>query len=318
VFPLLRVRPSLVRWSRVREASGFSAYLFVQDVSSRVNYAADPIVIGAILSTGAVAIWTIAQRLAEIVVQLTNQLNYLIFPIVVDADTTRRDERLRELLLQGTRLSLATTLPVAGAMAILAQQVVVGWTGAGFTGAVPVLQVLALVVILRVGTQTASTLLLGAGYHRVVAYSNVAAATTNVVLSLLLIRRYGLPGVAFATVAVLAVRAAIVLFPLACRRVGIPLRTFLASALWPAIWPAVIALGVLTIVRDAVPESLARAVAAGAVAGALYWVLFFGVAISSDDRTRYLSKIWSVVPWPAVKPRGPIAAVAVTPNERTT
>ena len=117
VFPSLHIRPSLVRWGRVREMGGFSGYMLVQDLSSRANYASDPILIAAMLSTGSVAIWTVAQRLADVVLQLTNQLNLVLFPVVVECDTTRRDDRLRDLLVQGTRLSLATSLPVAGALA---------------------------------------------------------------------------------------------------------------------------------------------------------------------------------------------------------
>ena len=118
VFPLLRIRPTLFRWSRMREMAQFSVYMLVQDVSTRVNYAADPIVIAAFISTGAVAVWTVAQRLADVVLQLTNQFNYVLFPVVVDCDTAQRDSRLRDLLLQGTRLSLATTLPIAGSLIV--------------------------------------------------------------------------------------------------------------------------------------------------------------------------------------------------------
>jgi O-antigen/teichoic acid export membrane protein len=81
VFPLLRVRYALFRRARLRELTGFSVYVFMQTLSNRLNYASDPIVIGAFVSTGAVAIWTIAQRLSDMVLQITNQLNDVLFPV---------------------------------------------------------------------------------------------------------------------------------------------------------------------------------------------------------------------------------------------
>ncbi len=75
VFPLLQIRPSLFRLARLREVTGFGAFMLIQDVSNRMNYATDPMVIAAFLSTGAVAVWAVAQRLADVVMQLTNQLN---------------------------------------------------------------------------------------------------------------------------------------------------------------------------------------------------------------------------------------------------
>jgi O-antigen/teichoic acid export membrane protein len=301
VYPLLRIRRSLCRLSRLREMAQFSVYMLVQDVSTRVNYASDPIVIAAALSTGAVAVWTVAQRLADVVLQLTNQLNYVLFPVVVDCDTAQRNDRLRDLLVHGTRFSLATSLPVAGSLMLLAEPVVAGWTSTEFRAAAPVLQILTLVVLVRVGSATASTVLQGGGHLRLLSASNLVAAVTNVVLSVVLIRTHGLPGVAFATLLPLAIRASGVLIPVACRRVGLSVRSFCATAIWPALWPAAFALGGLLLVRDSASLSLGHAVLHGAAIGLAYWAIFLGVAITRSDRHRYLGKMRSIAGWPALK-----------------
>jgi O-antigen/teichoic acid export membrane protein len=301
VFPLLRIRPTLFRWSRMREMAQFSVYMLVQDVSTRVNYAADPIVIAAFLSTGAVAVWTVAQRLADVVLQLTNQFNYVLFPVVVDCDTAQRDSRLRDLLLQGTRLSLATTLPIAGSLMVLAEPVIIGWTGSEFRAAIPVLQLLTLVVLVRVGSATASTVLQGAGHLRLLSYSNFVAAAVNVALSVVLIRTHGLPGVAVATLLPVLVRACAVLIPVACKRVGLSLSAFVGFAVWPARRPAVIALAGLIAMRQTASLSFAHAVLHGVGTGVLYWTVFIAFAISREDRNRYLGKLRSLARWPALE-----------------
>lgn len=299
VFPLLRVRPSLVRKSRLREVTGFSAYMMVQDAANKVNYAMDPVVIAALLSTGAVAVWTVAQRLADVALQLTNQLNYVLFPIIVGHDTAQRDDRLRDLLVQGTRFSLATTLPVAGSIALLAHPVVVGWTGPQFAEAAAILEILALVVIVRVGTATAGTMLQGAGYLPLLAGSNAASALVNVTLSILLVSRFGLRGAAVATLIPVTIRGITILLPTACRRVGMSVRQFAVEALWPAVWPAVIALAPLLVARHYV-NGLLQAVLAGAAAGLFYLVLFVGLAIDRADRSRYLLKLRTLAGRPAL------------------
>lgn len=300
VFPLLRIRPSLFRMARLREVTRFSVYMLIQDAANRLNYMTDPIIIAAVLTTSAVAVWTIAQRLADMVLRLTNQLNDVLFPVVVDCDSTQQDERLRELLVQGTRLSLATTLPVVGSMALLAEPVVMGWTGPAFRSAAPVLQILALVVLVRVGTSTAATVLRGAGHHRLLAVSNMAAAIVNIVVSLLLVRTYGLPGMAVATLIPVTIRALTVLVPVACRRVRLPLVTYARTALWPAAWPGVLALAPLAVLGETTGLSLGQAVACGLGVGLVYWVLFLGLAIGRADRTRYLGKLRSIAGFPAL------------------
>jgi O-antigen/teichoic acid export membrane protein len=301
VFPLLRTRLSLIRRERLREVTGFSVYMLVQDVSVKLNYATDPIVIAAVLSTGAVAIWTVAQRLADAVLQMTNQLNYTLFPIVVAADSGRHDDRLRALLVQGTRLSLAASLPVAGSLALLAHPVVRGWTGDEFSAAAAVVQILAVVVVVRVGSWTASTVLQGAGRHKLVAISNLIAAVTNVGLSVVLIRFYGLEGVALATLIPVSIRAAAVLIPVACSRVAISPARFIWEAVWPAAWPAAVVLGGLALVRDSGATSLLQAVMTGGVVAACYVLLFLGIAIGREDRTRYIGKLRSITQRPALR-----------------
>ena len=301
VFPLLQIRPSLFRRARLRELTGFGAWMLLQGASCKLNYASDAIVIGAFLSTGSVAIWTIAQRLADAVLQVTNQLNYVLFPIVVDADTSGRNDRLTEVLVQGTRLSLATIIPVAGSLALLADSVVIGWTGPQFAAAGIIVKILAMVVLVRVGSWTANTVLQGAGAHRLVAISNLVTAVINIGLSILLIRWLGLPGVALATLVPVTVRAVVVVIPLACARVGMGLLRFLATAVWPATWPALVALGGLAMVRNPASTSLVHALLEGAAAGLVYAILFLGLAIGRRDRTRYFGKLRSLAGGPTLE-----------------
>lgn len=311
-FPLLRVRPSLFRRERLREVTGFSVFMLVQNTANKLNYATDPMVIAAFLTTGSVAVWTVAQRLADMVLRLTNQLNEVLFPVVVDCDSAQRTDRLRDVLVQGTRLSLALVLPAAGALALLAPQIVVAWTGPVYRDAAVLLQVLVAVVFVRVATNTASTVLRGAGHHRLLSLSNLAAAGVNLLLSIVLIGIDGLRGVAIATLIPVTARGAAILVPVACRRVGISPQRFFVEAIWPAAWPAVISLGPLALFRDAVPVSLLACAAICAGVGVLYLGLFGGLAIRGDDRRRYVNKIRTLLPQRPVAPRVPVLAAAPT------
>ena len=62
----------------------------VIDWANKLNYSVDALVIGAFLNTSAVAVWSVGQRLAELTQRLTNQLNDVLFPAVVDNDTAAR------------------------------------------------------------------------------------------------------------------------------------------------------------------------------------------------------------------------------------
>jgi O-antigen/teichoic acid export membrane protein len=306
VFPLLRIRPQSFSMARLREVTGFSVYMLMQNAANKANYATDPVVVAAFLSTGAVAVWTVAQRLADMVLRLTNQLNDVLFPVVVDCDSTQQHDRLRDVLIQGTRLSLALALPVSGVLVLLAPQVVVAWAGPVYAEAAVLLQLLVAVVLVRVGTNTAGTVLRGAGHHQLLSISNMVAALVNVVLSVILIRLQGLPGVAIATLVPVGVRGATILVPVACRRVRISAAYFVTRAIWPAAWPGLLTLGPLAFFRDSVPTSLLACAACGALIAIVYIALFAGLAVPSDDRARYVAKVRGIL-----RPRRAAARPAV-------
>jgi len=240
VFPLLSIQPRLFLWSRVRELTGFSVYVSIIDWSNKLNYSIDAIIIGAYLGAAAVALWTVPQRLAEMLQRLTNQFNGVIFPVVVDSDAGQKPERLRTIFIQGTRLSLVTVIPLAAALFLLARPLVLSWVGPRFTESILVAQILIAVVAIRVGNATATTLLKGAGEHRMLAFANAGGALANVALSLLWIRRFGLIGQAYGTLIPVAVTSALILWPAACRRVGIGTMEAFRTAVWPTLWPVLV------------------------------------------------------------------------------
>ena len=105
----------------------------------------DQVVIGVFLGSTYVAVWAPAERIISGVQRLTNQLNGVLFPTIVDSDASRRDERLRQILLQGTRLSLAMVVPVAVCLIMLADPLVHAWlrhNADKVAGCIPVIQIL--------------------------------------------------------------------------------------------------------------------------------------------------------------------------------
>ena len=295
VFPALQVSVRHVRLSRLKELTGFSAYMLLIDLANKLNYATDTVVIGVFMNTVAVAIWAVAQRLIELTQRLTDQLNGALFPVVVDSATLGNLDRLKVVLLQGTRLSLAMVLPIATGLALLAEPVVMLWVGPQFTSSIPIIRILAAVVTFRVGNATATTLLKGAGQHRLLAVSNLTIGIANLGLSVILVRNYGLQGVAVGTLIPLSVVSIFVLFPAACRRARIPIGEAVASGVWPSIWPA-ICMGIfLAFSRQFFPPGFISTAVQAVSAGLIYAILFLSLAIGRTERNWYLAKVRQVL-----------------------
>jgi len=291
VFPALRVSTRYLRLSRLKELTAFSVFMFLIDLANKLNYATDVVVVGAFLSTAAVATWAVAQRLTDITKGLTDQFNYTLFPLVVDRATVGDDERLQVILLHGTRFSLAMVLPVCTLLGLFAEQIVSLWVGPRFNDSVPIIRILAVIVIVRVGNSTAMSLLRGGGKHRVLTASNLTIAIANVVLSVILVQRYGLIGVALGTLIPLAVVCVFVLFPVACRTVNLGVSAALGRAVWPSLWPAVCMATVVVFSRGFAPKGFIASAFLAIAAALFYLVLFLFLAVGSEERNWYFAKL---------------------------
>ena len=296
VFPGMQLRWRSVRLNRLREVSEFGAFMFLLDWAYKLNYSADVLVIGALIGAPAVALWTPAQRLADVTLRLTNQLSEAMFPLVVDSDAGRRAERLRRIFLQSTRLSLAMTLPIAGGLVCLARPLLTAWLGQTFADTAVVVQILAAVVVIRVGSSTASIVMKGAGLHRRLTLLITFMGIANIALSVALAGRLGLRGVAIGTLVPVGVIAIFGIFPMACRRVGVPLIRAVRQALWPALWPAPIMAGALLLTREQMPATLLALALQLALAATVYFGLFLVVAIDPAERHEYLRQLRKLLP----------------------
>jgi O-antigen/teichoic acid export membrane protein len=296
VFPALRIRLRSFSTKRLKEVTSFSVYILLIDWSNKVNYSIDAVVIGMFLNTSAVAVWSVGQRLAETTQRLTNQLNEVLFPSVVDSDTVDRQDRLQRILLVGTRLSLAAVLPLAGTLILFSRPLLQAWVGHSFDAgeleaSVRVLQILAVTVIFRVGSATAGTLLKGAGRHRLLAFSNVAMAVVNLALSIALIGRFSLTGVAVGTLVPVSLIAAFVLVPAGCRRADVTARRLFMEAAWPALWPILPMTAWALAIRPYASASLVAVGLGAATSAGVYLAAFLLFSTGLAERELLVSRI---------------------------
>lgn len=297
VFPGLRLRARLFRLDRLREIAPFSLHMLVIDWAHKLNYSVDVIVIGVFLNTTAVAVWAVAQRLAEATQRLTNQLSEVLFPTVVDNDTASRADRLQTIFVIATRLSLATVIPIAGTLMLMAAPLVQAWVGPDFASSALILQLLTLGVITRVGASTAGTVLKGTGGHRLVAVTNVTTALVNLSLSLMLVGPFGLTGVAVGTLLPVSIASTLVIFPAGCRRVQLPYGRAWSEAVWPALWPAIVMTAFVLLTRGIAGSSLI-AVGVHMVASTLVYALTFALlAVTPAERHFFLSRLGHLLGW---------------------
>jgi O-antigen/teichoic acid export membrane protein len=171
--------------------------------------------------------------------------------------------------------------------------------GPGFDGSVYPLLVLAAAGIVLVGQGPLGNVLLGTGHHRLGAFVSLGEALANLALSLALVRRFGIVGVALGTAIPVVAANVLILVPAACRQVELGVGAFLRLVAVAPLVGAIPAIAAAAALRAAAPpDSLLLVVGEGAIVGIVYLLTVWTVGLDRTVRARYSGYIRSLgAPW---------------------
>jgi O-antigen/teichoic acid export membrane protein len=236
---------ALVTGGKVRRILGFSWPLLVLDIAGMLQAKSDEIVVGLVLSIGAVTPYALGRRLSAIPRMLAEQFAILLLPLAAALDAVDDRARLRSLYLGGVRLSLAIAMPLTGCLAILAVPILDAWVGPGFEDSAVIVVILAIATLIDLSLWPAGYVLQGINRHRWLAPIALGSGIANLALSLALIGPLGITGVALGTLIPTSLEAALVVTPFTLRALGISPARFVLDGLGPALLPVVPMVAVL-------------------------------------------------------------------------
>lgn len=243
-FAFVPVRPD---GATSRELLALGGWVSVSNVVSPLLSYLDRLLLGALVPVRWVAFYATPFDLVSRALILPNAMMAALFPSV--AAVERGSEAARRTLLDAVRLLFVTIVPVVFAVVALARPGLRLWLGDEFAEhAAPVLQVLAVSVLLNTLAQGPATLIQAAGQPRAMALLHLIELPIFIAVLYLLTRHFGIVGTALAAalrsgldgLAVLALaRRDVAPGALPWRRALLPAlagAALLAAALWPRGW----------------------------------------------------------------------------------
>jgi O-antigen/teichoic acid export membrane protein len=267
-----------------RRFLGLSAYLSLAGSADFVIYSLDRTILGAFRPATAVGLYEGPVRAHNLVRDVQATLVSPVLPAAVQYRTEDHDRRLRDLLIRGTRYSVAIIVPLALVLMVLAKPILDVWLGGRFGTAATAMTILVGYWIVYANTSVAWTMFIAAGKVREFALFAATVAICNAALSLALTPWLGLNGLVLGTTIpyVLAFPA---FLRLALPEFGVSLAE-LAREVWlPAYSTAIVVAAGLIALRLSVELSTAPiCVAAGVGALLTYWSMYYLVWLRPSER----------------------------------
>jgi O-antigen/teichoic acid export membrane protein len=184
----------------MQKFGSYSLFLFLNAVGSQVIYYTDNVVIGAVLPVSAVTLYALGFAPTQYLRQIVASLSTTFLPAASNLAAQGHNDQLRRLLIQGTRALMAVALPIEVALFIRGKTFISLWMGPQY-GEISghVLQVLILSWFFISGNACSSNIVYGLSKHKAFAIGSIFEAIANLSLSVFLVRRWGVIGVAWGT-----------------------------------------------------------------------------------------------------------------------
>src|SRR5262245_35689353 len=198
LHPELRFTHRLIDRSTVRAVFGSSIDAFLAMLAGRVTVQTGAIVVGLFLPAGQVTVFATAARLVEYAKTLLRTITATITPGVSAMESRGDMAGVRTLFLCATRGVRCLLLPGNLGLWWFGRPFLIRWVPeVGAAGYAP-LAVLTATLTLGVAQSVASRVLYGLGRLKLFARLALADAALNLILTLVLVRPFGVEGVAWA------------------------------------------------------------------------------------------------------------------------
>jgi O-antigen/teichoic acid export membrane protein len=257
VDPELAARPVFPRRADLRLLYSFGLLSFLIQMAERLINYTDTTVIGVMLGAGSVALYAIPLQLAEYARIVVYGIVSVLLPHLTSLHERGQTKALGDAYVRSVRTAAFISAFLNVNLIFLGVPFLRLWVGPAFADAAPVvLLCLGTAGFLQaVGTQIQVPFCQTLRTLRFPAVVLLLEAAANLVMSVLLARRWGIAGVAFAT-AVPAICGSVLLVPAyVARRVGVRLWTLVREALVPSGGLAVALAAVHWTLHVALPAS---------------------------------------------------------------
>lgn len=205
----------------------YSIYTFLTVLADMLRFQVDALVIAGMIGLVAVTHYRVASVFARYYTDIISCITGVLQPVLGRLHAAKDRRSLETVFFFATRVSLASSVLIGTGLICWGSPFITRWMGPKYHDAYWPLVILSLSVLLDVGQNPSISLLYATFKHRFYTYMNCAEGVLNLVFSLVLVRSFGVLGVALGTlIAAFLIRALVQPYAV-CKVSGIDFKHYL-------------------------------------------------------------------------------------------
>jgi O-antigen/teichoic acid export membrane protein len=183
------------------------------------------------MSLAAITYFNVGARIVDYAGMVVRTLSQIFVPMSSQSEARGDLGRLRKIFLVGNRVCAFTIFPICVTLLILGKSVIEVWVGKKYVAAsYPVLVIMILCCTLWWAQGASGRILLGMSKHGTWAIVTISEGVANLILSIILVRPYGIIGDALGTAIPLTCSMLFFMPHHLCKKLDVRLRTFLRES----------------------------------------------------------------------------------------
>lgn len=221
-------------FSELREVAVFSSFIFLNAVTDQINWNVDKFIIGRYYGAALVAIYGIAAQLNSYYLSLSTAISSVYTPRInrIVADCRKEmNEELTTLFIKIGRVQFMIVALALVELTFLGRPFIGFWAGKNYYDAFPILMLLIVPVTIPLIQNAGISIQQAKNMHMFRSILYIIIAVANALLSLLLVKKYGALGTAFATAVALVVGNGFLMNWYYSSRIGLNIKKFWGSIL---------------------------------------------------------------------------------------
>jgi len=197
--PYVHLALSNIDSSKLRPLFSFSASSFLAKLADNLRFNIDNLIIVTFLGLNAVTIYSIASRLLKYFMDLMATIFGIVMPIFSAYEGQGRFDIIREKYLFISKISSCVSMIIGSSLIMFGQDFIRIWMGQDYIASYFLLVLLTLPTTLVYMQGAVVGLLRGISKHHFYAILNLVEGVANLILSFILVQKFGLKGVALGT-----------------------------------------------------------------------------------------------------------------------
>jgi O-antigen/teichoic acid export membrane protein len=245
-YPAIRVRLREFDWGAVRKIFAFSLFVLVLNAGARLSFETDALVIGAFMDVSAIPHFTVANSFLIYLMEFMLAIAAVVMPLATKLHAQGKATELREVFLKWSKIALSLSIMAGLFLIVLGPRFIAWWIDPAFERpAGQVLQILMVSYLVFLPMRgVALPILMGLGKPGLPTIGFLVTGLLNVGLSVLLVRPFGLAGVAIGTAIPNVLFAGLVLVQ-TCRELDTPVADYVGYVVPRAVLGALPVLALL-------------------------------------------------------------------------